>query len=69
MDKEGKAHSKMDEGQNNGKPADVTARVIIRKLKRQKKEILVGGKELIMVHIRRFLPSLFYYMASRVKPL
>lgn len=69
VNKEGKAHSKMDDGQNTGKPADVTARIIIRKLKRQKKEILVGGKELIMVHIRRFLPALYYYMASRVKPL
>ncbi len=69
IDKEGKAHAKMDEGQETGMAADVTAKIIIRKLKRQKKEILVGGKEIIMVHIRRFLPRLFYFMASRVKPL
>lgn len=69
VNKDGTAHAQMDKGQDSGKPADVTARIIIRKLKRQKKEILVGGKELIMVHIRRFLPSLFYFMASRVKPL
>jgi len=69
IDKEGKAHSKMDEGQNTGKPADETAKVIIRKLKKRKKEILVGGTEVIMVHIRRFLPRLFYYLAARVKPL
>ncbi len=69
INKEGKTHAKMDEGQDTGKPAEDAAKVIVRKLKRNKKEILVGGGEVIMVYIRRFLPSLFYYMSSRVKPL
>ncbi len=69
VNKEGKAHSKMDEGQKKGMAADVTAKVILRKLKRQKKEILVGGMEISMVYIRKFFPWLFYYMASRVKPV
>ena len=69
IDKDGKAHEKMDEGQEKGKSADETAKKIIRKLKMQKKEIMVGGKELIMVYIRRFLPALFYFLSSRVKPL
>ena len=68
LNEEGEARAIKDEGIETGKPADVTARIIIRKLKGQKKEFLVGGKELIMVHIRRFLPSLYYYMASRIKP-
>ncbi len=69
INKEGKTHAKMDEGQDKGKPAEEAAKVIVRKLKRNKKEILVGGGEVIMVYIRRFWPSLFYYMSSRVKPL
>lgn len=69
IDKDGKKHAKMDDGQDTGKPADETARIIIRKLKRCKKEILVGGNEIIMVHIRRFLPRLYYYLAGRVKAL
>ncbi len=69
IDKDGKKHSKMDDGQDTGKPADETARIIVRKLKRCKKEILVGGNEIIMVHIRRFLPRLYYYLAARVKAL
>lgn len=69
INKEGKSHAKMDEGQNTGMAADETAKKIIRKLKRKKKEILVGGKEIIMVHIRRFLPRLYYYLSARVKPL
>jgi dehydrogenase/reductase SDR family member 7B len=69
INKEGKIHAKMDEGQNKGKAADSTAKIIIRKLKRGKKEILVGGNEVIMVHIRRFIPALYYYLSSKVKPL
>jgi len=69
INKEGKTHSKMDEGQEKGKAADATAKIICRKLKKEKKEILVGGNEVIMVHIRRFIPALFYYMSSKVKPL
>ena len=69
IDKDGNVYSKMDEGQDVGKSVTATAKIICKKLQRDKKEILVGGKELIMVHIRRFLPSLYYYLASRVKPL
>lgn len=69
IDNKGKAHAKMDEGQDKGMAADATAKVICRKLKREKKEILVGGKEVIMVYIRRFFPSLYYYLSSKVKPL
>ncbi len=67
--KEGKAHAKLDGNQEKGMPADKCARVICRKLRKEKKEILVGGKEIIMVHIRRFLPRLYYYMAPKVKPM
>jgi len=69
VNKEGKAHAKLDENQEKGMPADKCAQVICRKLKKDKKEILVGGKEIIMVHIRRFLPRLYYYMAPKVKPM
>lgn len=69
INKEGKTHAKMDEGQDKGKAADATAKIICRKLKREKKEILVGGNEVIMVHIRRFIPALYYYLSSKVKPL
>lgn len=69
INKDGKAHAKMDDGQDSGIPADKAAKIICRNLKRHKKEILVGGKELIMVYIRRFTPRLYYYLSSRIKPL
>ncbi len=69
INKEGKTHAKMDDGQNSGITAEKAAIIICRNLKKNKKEILVGGKELMMVHIRRFLPRLYYYMSSRIKPV
>lgn len=69
INKDGKAHGKMDDGQNSGISVEKAAKTIIRNLKKNKKEILVGAKELIMVHIRRFLPSLYYYLSSRIKPM
>ena len=69
LDKEGKSHNKMDQGQNQGKSVESTAKIIIRKLQNERKEILVGGSEIIMVHIRRFFPRLYYYLSTRVKPL
>lgn len=69
LDKEGNPYSKMDEGQDVGMSVTKSARIICNKLKREKKEILVGGFEIIMVHIRRFFPRLYYYLSSRVKPL
>ena len=69
LDKDGNTHNKMDEGQDKGLSAEKTARIIVKQLEKEKKEILVGGSELIMVHIRRFLPRLYYYLSTKVKPL
>tara|TARA_R110000787_G_scaffold59922_13_gene135913 strand:+ start:8734 stop:9528 length:795 start_codon:yes stop_codon:yes gene_type:complete len=69
LDKEGNAHNEMDQGQDKGMSVSKTAKIIVSKLQRERKEILVGGSELIMVHIRRFFPRLYYYLSSRVKPL
>ncbi len=69
INKDGNTHAKMDEGQDKGMSAEMSARIICRKLKQEKKEILVGGSEIIMVYIRRFLPFLYYRLSSKVKPL
>lgn len=64
----GESYGKMDDGQAGGIPAEEAARKILQGLKKEKKEILVGGKELLMVHIRRFFPGIFYKLAAKVKP-
>ena len=65
--KDGQRYGKMDDGQENGISPEKAAKIICYGLKKDKKEILVGGKELIMVHIRRFFPGLYYYLSSRIK--
>jgi short-subunit dehydrogenase len=68
IDKTGGKYGVMDEGQSGGMPADVCARKIIRAVDKGRKELLVGGKEVIMVYIRKFLPPLFHKLARKVKP-
>lgn len=67
INKEGKAHGKLDDGQANGITADKAANQIIKGLKREKKEILVGSKELLMIYFKRFIPALHHKIASKVK--
>jgi dehydrogenase/reductase SDR family member 7B len=69
IDKDGREHGKMDPGQANGISSEKAAKIILNGLKREKKEILVGSTELLMVHIRRFFPALYYRMAARIKPM
>lgn len=69
LTKEGKEHGQMDPGQANGITAEKAAKMIVRGLRKEKKEIWVGGSEMLMVSIRRFLPRLYYYLATRIKPM
>ena len=65
---EGKKHGIMDPGQAKGIPADKCARKIILAVKKNKKDILVAKGETLMVYIRKFLPFLYYKLASKVSP-
>ena len=69
LNKDGSTHGMMDEGQEKGMPVEKAAKQICQELKKEKKEILVGGNELLMVYFRRFIPALYYRLASKVKPL
>jgi len=65
--KDGTVHGKMDDGQSGGVSPEVCAEKYIRAIEKNKREVLIGGKELMMVHIKRFFPALFYRMATRIK--
>lgn len=64
---DGREHGKMDEGQEKGITPEKAAETIIRGMNRNKREILVGSGELIMLHIRRYLPFLFFRLAGKIK--
>ncbi|MEF8845435.1 MAG: SDR family oxidoreductase [Bacteroidales bacterium] len=65
LNEQGSEHGVMDQGQIQGMPADICARKVLRGIKKQKREILVGGKELLMVYIRKCFPFLFYPLARK----
>ena len=68
IDKDGNSYNTMYTGQLKGISVVKAARFICRKLKREKKEILVGGNELALVYIRKLFPRLYYYLSSRLNP-
>jgi len=68
INKEGKAHGKMDEGQNTGVSAEKCARQYLNAIRKDKKEVLIGSTELLMVYIHKFFPRLFYKLARKIKP-
>ena len=68
LDKGGKPHGQMDPGQAGGITPERAARIIVRAIARGRREVLVGGKELLMVPIKRFFPGLCARLVRRIKP-
>lgn len=64
---DGKPHGKMDDGQNGGISPEKCALRITKAIRKNKKEVLIGGKELLMVHFKRFFPFIFYKLATKIK--
>ncbi|MCK7539310.1 MAG: hypothetical protein MZV63_54575 [Marinilabiliales bacterium] len=52
----GKEHGKLDEGLAGGVTPEKAAQQIIRGLRRNRREILVGSSELLMLKIRKYMP-------------
>lgn len=67
LDAEGKEHGKLDDGQAKGVSPQRAAEIIIKGMRRNKREILVGKNELIMLHIRKYCPWLFFRIADKIK--
>lgn len=66
--KDGSKHGVMDPGQAQGISVEKSSKIILNALKKGKKEVIYGGKEKYMVYIRKYLPWLFYRMASKLSP-
>ena len=69
LDKGGKPHGVMDPGQERGIPPEKAAKTILRAVRKGKREVLVGGGELAMVHVKRFFPGLCARLARKIKPV
>lgn len=67
LDSEGKEHGKLDEGLAKGISPEKAAKIIIKGILRNKREILVGSSELSLLYIRRICPWLFFRIADKIK--
>jgi len=69
INKEGQEHGKMDAGQANGISVEKAAKQIVKGLKKNKREIPVGGSELIILKIKRFLPGIHARIVRKIKAM
>lgn len=69
LEKDGTRHGKLDAGQAGGIDSHKAARKIVRAITRQKREVLIGSTELLMVYIKRFFPGLAARLARKIKPM
>jgi hypothetical protein len=59
--------NKMDENMANGKPASQAAKAMIRAVEANRREVYFGGKELMAVYLKRYMPSVLFRMLKKLK--
>lgn len=64
---DGSPQNKMDENQANGKSAEAAAAAMISAVERNKREVYFGGKEVMGIYIKRYIPSLLYRIVNKMK--
>jgi len=67
LTKDGTPHGEMDHAQTNGITAETCARKIIKAVRKNKKEVYIGKKDLLMIYFKRYIPWLYYKLVSKVK--
>ncbi|MBI3133224.1 MAG: SDR family oxidoreductase [Bacteroidetes bacterium] len=63
----GNAHGVMDHNQETGMPVSVCVRKMLKAVSKKKKAVLIGKKEILAVHIKRFWPWLFWKIIRKQK--
>lgn len=62
---DGTAHGVQDHNQETGMPADKCAAQLIKAIDQKKIEILIGGKEIKAVKLKRLLPKVFWKVIKK----
>lgn len=63
----GEALNKMDEAQEKGMSPEKCAQIIVSGVAKQKNELLIGGREVMAVYIKRFFPNIFARIIRKAK--
>jgi dehydrogenase/reductase SDR family member 7B len=60
LNSKGDTHGVMDHNQETGMPVTLCVQKLLRAVLEQKKEVLIGNKEIKAVTLKRFFPALFW---------
>ncbi|HTF21247.1 MAG TPA: SDR family oxidoreductase [Chryseolinea sp.] len=63
---DGTMNNKMDDLQSKGMPVEKCAAAIVRAMEAEREEVYIGGKEIILIYVKRFFPSLFSKIIRKV---
>jgi short-subunit dehydrogenase len=69
LTRDGKQQGEMDKSLATGMPVEKCAKKYMNAIYKKKREILIGGKELLMAYIWRFCRCLFWRIVNRVSPV
>jgi short-subunit dehydrogenase len=61
----GDKHGVMDHNQETGMPVSECVSILLRAVRKKKKSVLIGNKEIWAVHIKRFFPRLFWRIIKK----
>ena len=65
LNEKGEQHGVMDHNQETGMPVEECVSILLKAVIQNKKEILIGNKEIKAVTLKRFLPALFWKIIKK----
>ncbi len=68
LNSKGEKTNEMDPGLASGMPASICARRIAKAVRKNKREVWIGGKEVLMVYFHKYIPWLFWKIAPNIDP-
>ncbi|MBD3637179.1 MAG: SDR family oxidoreductase [Crocinitomicaceae bacterium] len=69
LNSDGEPHNKMDHNQATGMPVEDCVKKLITAIRKKKKSVLIGNKEIQAVRIKRYFPRLFWKIIKKQKPV
>ena len=67
LDGAGGKHGVMDHNQETGMDVEECVRILFKAIKKNKKEVLIGKREIKAVYLKRFFPSFFWKVIKKQK--
>jgi len=65
LNDKGTTHGVMDHNQETGMSAEECVSKLIKAIRKKKKSVLIGNKEIYAVYIKRYFPKLFWKIIKK----